>query len=149
MSKLSTTIASAVLATVASIATLAASTSPAMAGAEPVALPAAAQSVVVTATPAERVRVASRTDRDAIAGVYLLTDGRQLALRPRGGSVEADLDGHPPTLLRAQGGTTLRSADQRMSMQFLRDRDDAVSVTVSLAVDGRTQTLASAGTGRR
>jgi hypothetical protein len=149
MSKLSTTLASAILATVASIATLAASTSPAMAGAEPVAQPAGVQSVVVTAAPAERVRVASRVDRDAIAGVYLLADGRQLTLRARGGIVEADLDGHPPTVLRAQGGTTLRSADERMSMQFVRDRDDAVSVTVSLAVDGRTQTLASAGAGRR
>lgn len=149
MSKLSTHVACAALAACASLVTLAIGTGPAHAGVEPEAVTPADQSIVVIGSTGETLLVNTRSDRDLIAGGYQLSDGRLLTLRSRGGLVVAQLDGHPTTVLRPSGAARLASADDRMSVQFQRDRHDEVTVTVSLAVDGRTQTLAAVSARRR
>jgi hypothetical protein len=114
--------------------TLAAAASTILASTTPVF--AADPSIVVTAAPVA-VPVRSVADRSDVAGIYRLADGRLLELRARPGTVVADLDGQPGSLvLRATDATTLSTADRRVTMRFSRDRDDTMQVTLSTTVDG-------------
>ena len=106
------------------------------------------ESIVVIALAAAALPSVDPTDRQAIGGTYQMADGRTLVLRSRGTqAMVAELDGVPSTVLRVQG-TTLRSADKSMAMRFNRDGDTVIT-TVTLAVDGQVQTLASLAPAKR
>jgi hypothetical protein len=104
---------------------------------------AADATVVITGPAAEPLPVRTVRDREDVAGVYQMADGRLLTVRARGGALIAELDGQPGQSLRAASGRVLSTADKRMTLQFSRGRDEVNLVTMTLAADGQAPQIVS------
>jgi hypothetical protein len=90
-------------------------------------------------------------ESEAAAGVFQMSDGRLMTLRPRHGSVRVDLEGEPINRLLAStvaGGWVLRSPDGRMLMKFTPENGGAGQHVVVTLFRGDTQ-VALAAAARR
>lgn len=109
------------------------------------AVVAAPNTTQVVEVKSESLRKVFSWEAERIAGEYLLSDGRMLAVWQQGLAVMARIDGEAPVHLRALNANEMHDGDGHMQLRFdTVSQNDAVLVTVSLRQDsGATKQIAS------